>query len=163
MTRVPDDLRGGEAVASAITNDEWMRYLKDDTLPTPSAAEAGGTLARIAAAHDLTFFAHYSTDTAGHRGGIDGATQAVERVDEFLGGIAGGLQPNTDLLVCSDHGNVEDARTGHTLNPSLGLLVGAGAIEFDPSTLTSLTEIPRFVFDTLGIDPLRDGDAHSAE
>lgn len=124
LTRDHTALGRREAVASEITNDGWRRWLGDDAAPVVSAAEAGAVLAGIAGRHALTLFAHYSTDTAGHRGGMSGGVEALERVDAFLGGLLGELAPDTTLLVVSDHGNIEDVRGGHTRNPALGLEVG---------------------------------------
>ncbi|HSR41071.1 MAG TPA: alkaline phosphatase family protein, partial [Longimicrobiales bacterium] len=127
LDRHVEALREGRAVASEILNDGWIRHLGHDDLPRVTPEEAGGALARIVASHDLTLFAHYATDVAGHRGGMDGAVAALERVDAFLGGLVRALPDDATLLVASDHGNVEDVTGGHTLNPSLGLLVGPDA------------------------------------
>jgi len=116
-----DALAGGEAVAAEILNDGWTRYRPQFKFPSVSAREAGATLARLAANADLTLFAHYHTDTVGHRGTMDEAVEALERVDQFLAGIL--ETPTSRPLVvvgCSDHGNLEVVGEGHTLNPALG-------------------------------------------
>ena len=84
-------------------------------------------LARIDAAADLTFYAHYSTDYAGHGGSAEAAVAALERVDQFLAAIVDGLPESASLVVASDHGNLEDLPAGHTRNPVLGLLAGVAA------------------------------------
>lgn len=122
------ELRHGDAVASEITNDAWRERLGRVELPVIDAATAGRNLARIASQHDLTLFAHYSTDYAGHERNLAHAIAAIERVDAFLGGILERLD-DTLLVVASDHGNLEDARHGHTLNPAICLVVGAGHAE----------------------------------
>ncbi len=140
LDRELEDLVQGRAVASEIVNDGWSRYTGREDLPRVSAVEAGRTLARLAREQDLTLFAHYSTDGAGHRGGMKGGVDALERVDAFLGGIvqealevacapgAGGLH----LVVVSDHGNVEDVRGGHTRNPALAFEMRVEAPGGDP-------------------------------
>jgi bisphosphoglycerate-independent phosphoglycerate mutase (AlkP superfamily) len=127
MVRHEDELARGEAVASEIVNTGWRLHLGHDSLPEVTAAEAGIALARIAGAHRLTFFAHYATDTAGHRGGMEGAVAALERVDEFLGGYLGAAPADAVLLIASDHGNLEDVTAGHTRNPVMGLVAGPQA------------------------------------
>lgn len=122
------ELERGEAVASSITNERWRERL-GDALPQVDAAEAGRRLARIAAGAEVTLFAHYDTDHAGHRGGMEGAVAALEKVDAFLGGIVEALPADALLVVSSDHGNVEDVSGGHTLHPVPVLLVGAGRDE----------------------------------
>lgn len=118
------ELAGGDAVASEIVNDGWIRYLGYGELPAVTAGEAGANLARLARHADLTLFAHYYTDEAGHRGGMAGAVAALERVDGFLSGVLGAMAPDDLLLITSDHGNIEDTRVGHTRNPALGLALG---------------------------------------
>lgn len=134
LTRHHEALARGEAVASEIVNEGWRRHLGFGDLPRITPTDAGRNLARIAREGDLTLYAHYLTDTAGHRGGMTGAVAALERVDAFLGGILGGLDGDTLLVVASDHGNVEDVRGGHTRNPALGLLTGVGAAAFATGT-----------------------------
>lgn len=119
-------LERGDAVASEITNDGWIERLHRTGLPVVTPEQAGANLARIAARHDLTLFAHYTTDYIGHRGSFDDAVAAVERVDRFLGGVLEGLPDDILLLIASDHGNLEDVTRGHTDNPALGLVTGPG-------------------------------------
>jgi len=128
LVRGLPELARGEAVASSITNERWRERLGDE-LAEVDAAEAGRRLARIAAGAEVTLFAHYDTDYAGHRGGMEGAVAALERVDAFLGGIVEALPADALLVVGSDHGNVEEVGGGHTLNPVPVLLAGAGREE----------------------------------
>ena len=128
LVRGLPELARGEAVASSITNERWRERLGEE-LAEVDAAEAGRRLARIAAGAEATLFAHYDTDYAGHRGGMDGAVAALERVDAFLGGLVEALPGDMLLVVGSDHGNVEEVGGGHTLNPVPVLLVGAGREE----------------------------------
>ncbi len=125
LTRHTAELAAGDAVASEITNGGWIRHL-GRSLPEPTPAEAGAVLARIVGRTDLTLFAHYSTDLVGHRGTMQEAVAALERVDAFLGGVLDALSADATVLVVSDHGNIEDTGRAHTRNPALGLVVGRG-------------------------------------
>lgn len=127
LNRSQADLATGEAVSSEIVNAVWREHWPQARIPEVSAREAGATLGRIAEGHDLTFFAHYATDTVGHRGDARECADVLERVDRFLAGILDSLPPEHLLLVASDHGNIEDLEAGHTRNPALGLLVGPEA------------------------------------
>lgn len=127
LTRHHEALARGKAVASEIVNDGWRRHLGLRDLPRVDARDAGRNLARLTREAELTLFAHYQTDTAGHRGGMEGGVAALERVDAFLGGILDEAPGDLLILVASDHGNVEDVTGGHTLNPALGMAVGEGA------------------------------------
>ncbi len=127
LTRAQPELAAGEAISSEIVNEGWRARWPDDDIPPVTAEEAGRVLGRLAAGADLTFYAHYSTDTAGHSGSAEESRRALERVDRFLGGVLANLPSDHLLLVASDHGNVEELEAGHTLNPALGLLVGPNA------------------------------------
>ena len=140
LTRHAEALATGDAVSSEIVNDGWIERLGYRDLDRPTPATAGQRLAAIASDHDLTFFAHYQTDIAGHRGGERGAIDALETVDAFLGSALDHLPPDVSLLVASDHGNVEDLSGGHTRNPALGLLVGPGAVD-RAGPLRSITDV----------------------
>jgi hypothetical protein len=149
LTRGAVELAEGRAVASSITNERWRERLGSD-VPEVTPQDAGRTLARIAADADVTLFAHYDTDYTGHRGALDGAVAALERVDAFLGALADALQPDTLLVVSSDHGNVEDVRGGHTINPVPVFAAGAGREGF--VNVHSLMDVAPAILQALGID-----------
>lgn len=144
LDRHEEALVAGEAVASEIVNTGWRKGLGVTAAPDLSPREAGGVLARIVDAHDLTLFAHYDTDLVGHRGGMSGAIAALERVDAFLGGILDGFPRETLLVVASDHGNLEEVGVGHTLNPALGLVAVVGGDGALPPLdgISSIRDIP---------------------
>lgn len=151
-------LARGEAVASEIVNDGWRMHPGHRSVPEVTPTEAGANLARIAARHELTLYAHYATDHAGHRGGMDGAVAALERVDAFLGGLVAELDPEILLVVASDHGNIEDVDAEHTRNPVLGILAGPDA-ERRRAGLTRITDLAGAILGWLG----GDGDDPGAE
>ena len=123
--RGADDLFGGHAVASSITHQGLARHLPG--LQPISPERAGTNLATISASADLTLFAHYDTDLVGHRRDLPAAMEVLIRVDRFLAGLLDALPSDTLLLIASDHGNVEDARVGHTTNPVPVIASGPGA------------------------------------
>lgn len=127
LVRHREALGRGDAIATEILNDGWRKRI-GAAVPEIRPEDAGRNLARIAADHDLTLFAHYGTDHAGHRRSEEAAVSALVRIDRFLRGVVEALDPEACLLVASDHGNIEDLRTQHTRNPALGLLAGSGAV-----------------------------------
>lgn len=153
LTRGAVELAEGRAVASSITNERWREHLGDD-VPQVTAEQAARTLAGIAAGADVTLFAHYDTDYTGHRGELAGAVAALERVDAFLSALADALPADTLLVVSSDHGNVEDVRGGHTLNPVPVLAIGAGRERF--SDARSLMDVTPLILNALGLRPSND-------
>ena len=150
LTRGAAELAEGRAVASSITNERWREHLGSD-MPQVTPEEAARTLARIGAEADVTLFAHYDTDYTGHRGDLAGAVGALQRVDAFLGALADALPPDALLVVSSDHGNVEDVRGGHTLNPVPVFALGTGREQF--VNARSLMDVTPMILNALGLVP----------
>ncbi len=150
LDRHEEALGEGRAVSSEIVNDGWRTHLGHRWLPEISLQEAGANLAAISSATDLTLYAHYTTDDAGHSQSMDAAVSALQRVDGLFEGLLQELATDTLLLVTSDHGNIEDVRTGHTLNPALGIASGPGAEQ--AQKMSDLRHVTPFVLRVLGID-----------
>ena len=72
LNRHTTELASGDAVSSEIVNTGWINKLGYGEVPDITPEEAGANLARIAISADLTFYAHYSTDHAGHKGSARG-------------------------------------------------------------------------------------------
>jgi len=151
LDRHEEALAAGEAVASDIVNDGWREHLGHRDVPAITAREAGRNLGRIARDAELTLFAHYATDTAGHGQDMEMAAVALRRVDSFLGGLLESLAADTLLLIGSDHGNLEDVRAGHTRNPALGIALGPGSER--AAMLSDIRGVTPLVLALLGIDP----------
>lgn len=152
LTRHEEALGSGDAVASELVNDGWRTHLGHQWLPEVTPEEAGANLARIAADFDLTLYAHYSTDTAGHRRSMEEATAALALVDGFLAGILAELPDDVTLLVASDHGNLEDVSAGHTRNPALGIVASRTGLP-DIAGLDDIRWVTAFVLRWLGAAP----------
>jgi hypothetical protein len=150
LTRHTPELARGDAVASELTNEGWRERLGRLSVPAIDAVAAGRNLGRIAAQHDLTLFAHYATDYAGHLRDMGAAVLALEKLDAFLAGLLHAA--GDDLLICivSDHGNIEDMRVGHTRNPALALLIGNGHA-LAARRLRSLTDVMPAILDVLSL------------
>lgn len=144
LHRHEDALARGEAISSEIVNTAWRTHLGLTHLPEVTPEQAGLNLAGIVETARLTFFAHYSTDLAGHMGRMDEAVEALERVDAFLGGVLKALPPGTLTVLASDHGNIEDITSGHTRNPALTVLLGPGASTLREG-LSRITDIPGMI------------------
>lgn len=147
LTRHLAALQAGEALSSDITHDRWRAQGVD--VPPITARAAGANLARIVHRQDLTLFAHYATDAAGHAQRLDAAVEALALVDEFLDGLLSDLDGDVSLFIVSDHGNLEDVSAGHTRNPAFGLVAGP-AHETWAGRLTAITDVPAVVLSALG-------------
>lgn len=151
LTRHTDALMAGDAVASEITNDGWRERLGRTQLPVIDAGSAGRNLAAMAAQHELTLFAHYATDYAGHARDLEAAVAAIERLDAFVGGLVDAATDDTLIMVVSDHGNIEDTSTGHTRNPAIGLVIGEGH-DAVARRLESLIDVAPVILNMLRIE-----------
>jgi hypothetical protein len=132
------DLNEGRAVLWDITHEVASQYLSYE-LPVVPPQEAGTRLARLADDYDLVLYESFLTDLAGHQR-IE-ADWVLSRVDEFLGGLLAHRLDETTLVLCSDHGNLEDSTSKrHTTNPVPLLVVGPGAEHFrEAKAITDVT------------------------
>ncbi|MDH3272808.1 MAG: alkaline phosphatase family protein [Gemmatimonadota bacterium] len=149
LNRHEDELGAGRAVSSEIVNDGWRRHLGHEWLPDVTPSDAGANLAAIASEHDLTLYAHYATDTAGHRREMASAVSALERVDLFLGGLLDVVAEGTLVFIASDHGNIEDVTAGHTSNPALGMALGPNVTE--GTAPRDVRDVAAFLLDHIGV------------
>jgi len=125
--RTFDDLRQGRAVYWDITHEVSREHLQAE-LDLVAADEAGRRLARLGAEHHLVLYECFLPDLAGHRRLPWPSEWALSRVDGLLGGLLEARPEGATVVVCSDHGNVEDSTfKGHTVNPVPLLVIGPGA------------------------------------
>lgn len=115
--RAAGALREGRAVYQDITQESLVR--KGARLPVITEHEAAHRLIRIARDYDLTLFEYFQTDLAAHALDPMQASRVLSTLDAFLCALMDEINFSaTALLLCSDHGNVEDPSTSsHTLNP----------------------------------------------
>ncbi len=124
------DVRKGKALTAEITNDRWNKKL-GYRLRVIKPATAARRLIRIARQNTYTLFEYFLTDHLGHGRYEETAESLLKILDEFLFTLITELDnENMTLLVCSDHGNLEDLSVKtHTLNPSLTITSGKFARE----------------------------------
>ncbi len=124
------DLAHGRALYWDITH--WVKRQRNGhDIPLIEPEEAGYRLAGLAADHDLVLFESFLPDMVGHRR-LDLAPEAaMTLIDRFLAGVLAHLPGDATLLLTSDHGNIEDARSKvHTRHPVPLLAIGPGAMAF---------------------------------
>jgi len=110
--------------------------------------EAGMHLSRIGTDNELVLFECFAPDLAGHKGSMEHARDILQTLDSFLCGIIESMDKEMNLVVCSDHGNMEDLNTGsHTQNPVPLLVVGPDAATF--RHVTGIDQITDMVIDTI--------------
>ncbi len=142
------DLVEGRAVLWDITHEIASSYLGYE-LPKVSPEEAGARLASLSARYDLVLYETFLPDLAGHRR-IE-AEWVLQMLDAFLGAVVMHLPADTTLVVCSDHGNLEDATTkAHTTNPVPLLAVGPQATRFRRAE--AITDVAPAILACLNVD-----------
>jgi hypothetical protein len=122
-----EDVRDGLALSADFTGAGWRKELGYADAPLYTPEEAGRKIWAIAQQSDLLFFEHWMSDVIGHNQAMDAAVENLRTFDGVLGGLfAAADLDETLILVVSDHGNMEDLSHGkHTLNPALGIALGA--------------------------------------
>lgn len=151
--RLLDDLLAGRAVFWDITNTELQQRPGYEHVPAVAAEVAGERLARLAAEHDLVLFECFQPDRLGHRKDADAALAFLSLLDCFLGAAVDHLPSDAGLVLCSDHGNLEDLSSGgHTRNPVPLLVIGPAAEQF--AGATDITHVAPAIYQALGLGSL---------
>jgi 2,3-bisphosphoglycerate-independent phosphoglycerate mutase len=126
-----DDMRDGKAVFWDITRAALASYPIEETYPTVTGREAGRHLAGLSRGHDLVVFETFLPDLLGHKRNQWGAAEFLAVLDDFLFGLREDSEPETSVVLSSDHGNIEDLSTGlHSTNPVPLLVLGPAAFLF---------------------------------
>ncbi len=147
--RTLDDARRGEGLTHDIHGGTARG--RGFGVPERSPDEAAAIFWRIAAEADFTLFEHYLADEAGHAQDFAAAAAALQSFEDFTRAVAQARPPHAHVLVCSDHGNVEDLSTrSHTLHRVPALYFGPSAADVVPR-LHTVADIGRVVLHLLGV------------
>jgi hypothetical protein len=158
--RAESELLRNEAVTWDFERDFYRRAVGEH-VPAIEAATAGAYLAALAARHDLTLYETFITDLVGHGRIPMTASDALERLDRFLGGLMAARDPALTLVLCSDHGNIEEPEHArHTRNPVPLIALGPQAGSFAGSR--SIVDLTPAVLRAMGIAATSVVDARSA-
>ena len=135
-----------------LTHDIHGRRARAAGLDVPERTpeEAAEVLLTLAGEADFTFFEHYLADEAGHAQDPVAALDALESFDRLLRAVVARRPPDLTVLVCSDHGNVEDlSQRRHTLHavPMLGFGPGAEGV----AALETLADVATFILSRLEV------------
>ncbi len=142
------DVRKGKAITAEITNESWnikLGYKLRDIKPQTAARR----LLNIARNNSFTLYEYYLTDYVGH-GRYDGEIEQFMKIlDDFLNTVITELDRNITLVICSDHGNIEDLSVKtHTLNPALTITAGKYAEQLFKG-IKDISQIKQAIIKTL--------------
>lgn len=112
-----EEMRAGYSLFHDLTQ-EGLRAHYGDEIPVFTPYEGGKWLAGAAARQEVALYEHFLTDHIGHKAKLPLALAHLEKLEDFLAGVLEHLDlSQTLMLICTDHGNFEEARSkGHTHN-----------------------------------------------
>ena len=138
-----NDLLKNKAVHWDITNGTLQNI--SNSVPEISPFEAGQNLKNMANDYDLVLYECFLPDLIGHKMDMNKSISFLEMFDKFLSGVVIDKSPNVNVLISSDHGNIEDLSTGgHTKN--LVPLIFIGNLANDFASINSIDEIFNAIF-----------------
>ena len=115
LLRTLEDARAGDGLTNDLNGARARAFGLD--APERGAEEAAEIFWRVAAGHAFTLFEHSLADDAGHARDFDAAADSLGRFDAFARAVVRRRPADAAVVICSDHGNVEDLSIrNHTLN-----------------------------------------------
>ena len=112
-----EDLMEGNAVTAEIRQNVWRESLGID-VPVITEETAANRVIRAAKNNDLILYEFYLTDKAGHSMDRTFTDEVLSVLDKFLISLIHNMNEKDTLVICTDHGNIEDLSIKtHTRNP----------------------------------------------
>lgn len=141
--RTFDDAVAGAALTHDV--DGSVGRARGFEVPERTPEEAAAIF--WALSEDLTVFEHYLVDEAAHAQDRSAALEVLETFDRFAREIVRRMPDDAQVLICSDHGNVEDLGSRrHTTNAVAVLSFGARA----PTGLRTVADVGSQIVRWLG-------------
>lgn len=119
---------------NAVYWDITREYLHTNHNPRITPIDpfcAGEHLAQISNLFEFVLFESFATDMIGHKCDSKKATKILEVLNSFLNGLLQAKSSTTNLVISSDHGNIEDLGIKtHTTNKVPLIVIGPDAHHF---------------------------------
>ncbi len=142
-----EDLVNNNAVHWDITNST-LQGTTNNRVSEITPFKAGQNLVNITNNFDLVLYECFLPDLIGHKRNMESSIWFLEMFDEFLRGVTSVAAPNVNILISSDHGNIEDLTTGgHTANQVPLIVLGNLAQSF--SNVHSIDQIFNAIFSNI--------------
>lgn len=140
-----NDVRTGKALTAELTNERWNQKL-GYKLKVIKPGTAARRLLRIAEQYKFTLYEYYLSDHLGHLRLANEFEKLFAELDEFLFTLLNEIDnKNITLIICSDHGNLEDLSVKtHTRNPALTITAGKAAQKV-AEAVTDITQIKKAI------------------
>ncbi|MFH0734423.1 MAG: metalloenzyme [bacterium] len=139
-----NDLLNGNALSAEIDNFRWVTKLNYN-LPIIEPEKAAQRLLYLTEQNNFVLFEYFYSDHLGHGRLTDNFQNILKTLDDFLYYILSNYNNNTTVIICSDHGNLEDLSIKtHTLNPCLTIAAGKNSdIAF--KQIKDISQIKQFI------------------
>jgi hypothetical protein len=152
--RTLDDARRGEGLTHDV--DGARGRSRGFLIPERSPEEAAEILWSLGSDDGFLLFEHYLADEAGHAQDAAAAEAALSTFDRFARCVLARRPAKAHVLVCSDHGNVEDLSTrSHTLNKVPVLYFGPTPEDVVPH-LHTVADVGQAVLKLMGVGAERE-------
>lgn len=137
------DIRKEKALYHDYTNSELID--KGFDVPKFDAKRAANILLNLSDKYDFILYEYFLTDFAGHKKNMEYAIYRLNEIESLIYHVLiESRKLNKIVIVCSDHGNIEDLRTkSHTYNPAFCALWGNNNV----SNIYSLTDVRGLISD----------------
>ena len=146
-----DDARDGRAITHDIDGERARR--RGFRVPPRTPEQAAEILWAAAGSTQLVMFEHFLADEAGHARDMPAALRALTTFDRFARAVVGARPDDAHVIICSDHGNVEDLSTrSHTLGRVALLWFGPDA-ERHVRGIADVAGVGRAILELFGIAP----------
>lgn len=111
-----EDLKAGRCVYQEFTNAELIE--RGFAVPPMMPTQAGRIIATEAGHYDFSLYEYFQSDKAGHSAERGCIEHQLRMLEEFLTELLAVRPRDLRVVLCSDHGNLEDLTTRrHTTNP----------------------------------------------
>ncbi len=141
------EVKEEKALTAELTQWAWRKHLNID-VPKITPEHAADRLLEQSEEYDLLLHEYYLTDKAGHSQEMEKANHFLDVYDRFLWHLINNKSGETTIVLCSDHGNVEDLSVKtHTLNAVPLFVYGPGARNF--ADAQRISDITLGILDTL--------------
>lgn len=126
------DVLNGKAITADLTQQWWSDNLDAERkIQVISPQEAASRALEAMNKYGLLLYEYYLTDKAGHKQEKAYAHKIFSPLDDFLWSIIKQKSEDDSIVICSDHGNLEDLSTkSHTRNPVPLAVIGPAAVYF---------------------------------
>ncbi len=142
-----EDVEKERALTAELTQQAWREHLNID-VPQITPETAADRLLEQSANWDLLLHEYYLTDKAGHSQEAEKAARYLNVYDRFLWHLINQKPKEVTIVLCSDHGNIEDLSVKtHTLNRVPLFAYGPGASHF--SQAQSILDVTPGILQTI--------------